>query len=302
MSDINLFNPYVFPSMFSVLLTAFLLGIIHGFTPDEHTWPITFSYSIGSYSMKGGFKTGLLFSAAFTMQRAIASELAYFALVKILAEPFVEPVIYIFVGIVMAFAGAYIIGIGQNFELFEGLEKMLLKIFKINSGYSKNYNGKSRPVPIYMVLLHGFIAGWGTGAFAIIIYTVLAPKMPNAYVGFVPGLLFGLGTMVTQIIIGMLVGRFMEKLKMGRKAVEYIARKTSGLTLFWGGLAFVSAAALELIFPELMNAGIITPVKVHNLHSLGVGFFLVIFVVLFILAVSFIKTLKYVKNNGNLFV
>lgn len=297
---INLYNPQNFSSIFSILTTAFLLGIVHGFTPDEHTWPITFSYSIGSYSTKGGFKTGLLFSLAFTFQRAVASELSYYALERILTKPDVVPVIYIFVGIVMSFAGAYIIGLGKNFELFEGLEKILLKFFKIKE-QTKNANEKSRPIPIYMVLLHGFIAGWGTGAFAIIVYTVLATKMPNAYTGFLPGLLFGLGTMATQIIIGMFAGRFMERLKIPKKGIEYIARRTSGLTLFWGGLAFVLAAALEISFPELIQMRFITPIKVHNLHNLGVGFFLVIFIILFILTASFIKSLKYVKNNSSEF-
>ncbi len=301
---INLYNPQNFSSVFSILITAFILGIVHGFTPDEHTWPITFSYSIGSYSTKGGFKTGLLFSLAFTFQRALASELSYYALGKILTKPDVVPIIYIFVGIVMSFAGAYVIGLGENFELFEGLEKILLKLFKItaNKPEVKHTADKSRPVPIYMVLLHGFIAGWGTGAFAIIVYTVLAPKMPNAYAGFLPGLLFGLGTMVTQIIIGMFVGRFMERLNIPKKGIEYIARRTSGLTLFWGGLAFVLAAALEIAFPKLIQAGLVTPVKVHNLHNLGIGFFLVIFIILFILTISFIKSLKYVKNNGSEFL
>ncbi len=306
---INLYNPQNFSSIYAILITAFLLGIVHGFTPDEHTWPITFSYSIGSYSTKGGFKTGLLFSLAFTLQRAVASELAYFALGKILTKPGVIPIVYVFVGIVMSFAGAYVIGLGKNFEFFEGLEKILLKLFRIKTGPKRNNDGnhnnngndnneKSRPIPIYMVLLHGFIAGWGTGAFAIIVYTVLAPKMPNAYIGFLPGLLFGLGTMATQIIIGMFVGRFMERLKIPKKGIEYIARKTSGQTLFWGGLAFVVAASLEIAFPKLIQAGFITPIKVHNLHNLGVGFFLVIFIILFILTVSFIKSLKYVKNNS----
>ncbi|MHB1661248.1 MAG: hypothetical protein ACYCSQ_05195 [bacterium] len=297
---VNLYNPQNFSSIFSILITAFLLGIVHGFTPDEHTWPITFSYSIGSYSTKGGFKTGLLFSLAFTFQRAVASELSYYALGRILTKPDVVPVIYIFVGIVMSFAGAYIIGLGENFELFEGLEKILLKFFKIKTQI-KHINKKSRPIPIYMVLLHGFIAGWGTGAFAIIVYTILAPKMPNAYIGFLPGLLFGFGTMATQIIIGMFAGRFMERLNIPKKGIEYIAKRTSGLTLFWGGLAFVLAAALEIAFPKLIQMGFITPIKVHNLHNLGVGFFLVIFIILFILATSFIKSLKYVKNNGSEF-
>ncbi len=301
---LNLYNPQNFSSLFSVLATAFLLGIVHGFTPDEHTWPITFSYSIGSYSTKGGFKTGLLFSLAFTFQRAVASELSYYALGKILTKPDVVPIIYIFVGIVMSFAGAYVIGLGENFELFEGLEKILLKFLKINTlkPQAKHTEDKSRHIPLYMVLLHGFIAGWGTGAFAIIVYTVLAPKMPNGYTGFLPGLLFGLGTMATQIIIGMFAGRFMERLKIPKKGIEYIARRTSGLTLFWGGLAFVLAAALEIAFPKLIQAGFVTPVKVHNLHTLGVGFFLVIFIILFILAASFIKSLKYVKNNGSEFL
>ena len=30
-----------------LLLSAFLLGVLHGVTPDEHTWPITLSYAIG---------------------------------------------------------------------------------------------------------------------------------------------------------------------------------------------------------------------------------------------------------------
>ncbi len=294
---INLYNPQIFSSIFSILFTAFLLGVIHGVTPDEHTWPITFSYSIGSYSTKGGFKTGLLFSAAFTFQRAIASELSYFALGKILTRPDVMPVIYIFVGIVMSFAGAYIIGLGKNFELFKGIEHNLAKFLKIKS-HPKNGNDESKPIPIYMVLLHGFIAGWGTGAFAIIIYTVLAPKMPNAYTGFLPGLLFGIGTMTTQIIIGMLAGRFMERLKVPKKGIAYIARRTSGLTLFWGGLAFILAAIFEIIFPELIQLGFITPIKIHNLHTLGIGFFLVIFIVLFVMITSFIKSLKYVKNHS----
>ncbi len=318
---INLWNPQNLSSIFSILLTAFLLGIIHGFTPDEHTWPITFSYSIGSYSTKGGFKTGLVFSLAFTVQRALASELSYFALGKALTKPDVVPVVYVFVGIVMSFAGAYIIGIGKNFELFKGIENAAINLLNslIFKGPDKKLNHKNKiknsfnndddnaggkdakehkPIPLFMVLLHGFIAGWGTGAFAIIVYTVLAPKMPDAYFGFLPGLLFGLGTMVTQIIIGTVAGRFMEALSISRKGIEYIAKRTSGLTLFWGGLAFVFAAILEFAFPNLIQMGVITPLRVHNLHNIGVGFFLVAFIICFIMVISFVKSLKYVKRHA----
>ncbi|MDG6938610.1 MAG: hypothetical protein JRN42_08770, partial [Nitrososphaerota archaeon] len=56
-----------------VLGIALILGMLHGLTPDEHTWPITLSYAIGAASGRRGMQAGLLFSAAFTLQRAIAS-------------------------------------------------------------------------------------------------------------------------------------------------------------------------------------------------------------------------------------
>jgi ABC-type nickel/cobalt efflux system permease component RcnA len=46
---INLWDP-VHVTGLAVFITALVLGVIHGITPDEHTWPITFSYAIGSYS------------------------------------------------------------------------------------------------------------------------------------------------------------------------------------------------------------------------------------------------------------
>src|SRR5579875_3282432 len=53
--------------------------MLHGIIPDEHTWPITFAYSVGSATGKGGMKAGGFFSLAFTVQRAIMSQLVYFA-------------------------------------------------------------------------------------------------------------------------------------------------------------------------------------------------------------------------------
>jgi hypothetical protein len=47
---------------------SFLLGLLHGILPDEHTRPITFGYAIGGASGKEGLKAGLFFSAAFTAQ------------------------------------------------------------------------------------------------------------------------------------------------------------------------------------------------------------------------------------------
>jgi len=85
-----------------------LLGVVHGITPDEHTWPITFSYAVGSYSTKKGAKAGLIFSSGFTLQRALLSEIAYFALIAIFATTLAFGVTYIAVGVAMAGAGFYL--------------------------------------------------------------------------------------------------------------------------------------------------------------------------------------------------
>ena len=55
---------------------CFLLGLLHGIVPDEHTWPITFSYAIGSGSSAEGMRTGIYFAAAFTLQRTLLSDIA----------------------------------------------------------------------------------------------------------------------------------------------------------------------------------------------------------------------------------
>jgi len=57
-----LFNPPHGLSLGLILLMSFILGLLHGATPDEHTWPITFSYAVGAYSTRRGMKAGFLFS------------------------------------------------------------------------------------------------------------------------------------------------------------------------------------------------------------------------------------------------
>ena len=118
-ADLNLWDPGLAGlGVGLALATAFFLGMVHGITPDEHTWPITFNYAIGSYSVRGGFRAGLLFSLAFTLQRAIASELAYFAMSDFLAGARWNFTVYIVVGAVMAASGLFILRKGRVPHLF----------------------------------------------------------------------------------------------------------------------------------------------------------------------------------------
>jgi hypothetical protein len=69
--------------------------------------------------------------------------------------------------------------------------------------------------------------------------------------------------------------------------------------LQYGGISFIVAGAAILAFPEILSYGIITPLKVHNLHDLGIGFFLVIIVVVVIGILGYriaIKKATYIPN------
>src|ERR1700687_423976 len=101
---INLWDP-IHVTLAVDLLTAFLLGLVHGITPDEHTWPITFSYAVGCSSTRRGLSAGLICSLASTAQQALASELAYLGLAAWFTFDGLEEIVYVVVGVVMAAAG-----------------------------------------------------------------------------------------------------------------------------------------------------------------------------------------------------
>jgi hypothetical protein len=305
---INLWNPSHL-TLLLVFPTAFLLGIVHGITPDEHTWPITFSYSVGSYSSRGGRRAGFLFSAAFTLQRAIASELAYLALASFTMLDTWNYVVYVVVGAVMAASGVYILKRGRVVHLAhvhilpnhehpaDHEHRGVLHTGPIQVPAQPTADGNA--MPWFMPLVHGFIAGWGVGAFAVIIYTVLAPSMPSAALGWVPGALFGLGTMAMQVLLGSLFGAWMARRRLSESAKALVARLVSGRTLAGGGLAFVAAGIAGLLWPTALDRfGIETPLLVHNLHTLGVGFILAVPVLFGVAAWAFTSALREVGREG----
>ncbi len=288
---INLFNPSR-GSLTLALVTAVLLGMVHGVTPDEHTWPITFSYSVGSYSSKGGRKVGFLFSLAFTLQRALVSELAYFAITSFDSALRWNFEIYVVVGVVMALSGLHVLRRGHPLHL-------TLRDLKAEFSGKHDHPEPVVPknLPWYMPLVHGFVAGWGVGAFAVIIYTVLAPEMPNGYVGWLPGALFGIGTMIMQIILGSFFGAWMQRRQLGTQAKAYLARMMSARTLVGAGVGFLVVGVFGIAFPRMLNSlQVITPFHIHNLHSIGVGFFLAVVLLFGVALWSFRKTIHEVKS------
>src|SRR5260370_24650035 len=68
------------PEWIVLLLGSLGLGMLHGVIPDEHTWPITFSYSVGSATGRGGVLSAIFFASAFTPQSAVIAQPRYLAL------------------------------------------------------------------------------------------------------------------------------------------------------------------------------------------------------------------------------
>jgi len=301
-ANFNLWNPTNVTFAWALLLSL-LLGIVHGITPDEHTWPITFSYAVGSYSTRKGMKAGLIFSSGFTLQRALLSEIAYFALIAIFTTSLAFGITYVAVGVAMAAAGLYLSRKSTYFHWHYIEEKLgqLLGVHKKNSNYqkkefehkinplmSKDAKPELREVPLKLAFLHGLIAGFGFGAFALILYFVMVPAMPNMYLAWLPGFLFGIGTMIMQIIFGAFFGTWLTKKKnLTKEGIAFISKYISKNVLYYGGIAFALAGILIIIFPSLLSFGINTGIKIHNLHNLGIGFFLVVLVVVVISIVSY---------------
>ena len=269
-----------------ILLLGFLLGIMHGATPDEHTWPITFSYSVGSYSSRGGMKAGFTFSSGFIVQRTLLTALGFLGLAAVYETYNLDGPVYIVVGLVMFVAGWYLLrgtDIHMPFDLW--MERALGRFFDGHSHHSTLAErnplpeGELRPVPLRMALLHGFVAGWGFGGFAVIIVFILAPEMPNVGWAALIGTFFGLGTMVMQIVTGALFARLARLKKLGQAQVERIGRSTGARTLYLGGLAFVAVGILVAAAPWLSNYAISTGNPIPNLNSIGYATALVVIVV-----------------------
>jgi sulfite exporter TauE/SafE len=233
---------------FEALTYSFGFGVLHGILPDEHTWPITFSYAIGGATGREGMKAGLYFSAAFTVQRMLIAELARLAIAPFLVSPSVNGIVYFVVGMAMSIAGLIVLRRNRypHLHLDAHVHEMGTQPFTAGKGTA--YPANVSAPPAKWTIVHGFIAGFGFGGFSLFVNTVAAPAMPNPWTGFLPGLLFGLGTMLMLVIIGGLFGtalRWASSLKV--EEIKRIGAKTGGRTLFFGGLLFGIAGISALL-------------------------------------------------------
>jgi hypothetical protein len=263
-------------SPLTLLVYCFAFGLLHGILPDEHTWPITFSYAIGGASGKEGIKAGLYFSAAFTFQRMLLSELSYLALAPFLLSPRINGLVYIAVGMAMSLAGAIVLRRNRYPHLHllgrcrEG-ECETAGTIETDPTQQAQMRSPAAAPPVQWTIIHGFLAGFGLGGFSMFVNVVAAPAMPSPWMGFLPGLVFGLGTMGMLVILGWLFGLSLQHIhSLSGQEIKRIGAQTGGRALLFGGLLFsvfgvAALLGLERILPA--NVGYL----VIALFMLGVA-------------------------------
>lgn len=229
----------------TAVIYSLLFGLLHGILPDEHTWPITFSYAIGGASGREGMKAGLTFSAAFTVQRMMLAEVAYLALAPFLLSPTINGIVYAVVGAAMSAAGTIVLSrnryphihfLGHHHERVSDMGRSMSILSKHHKEAAVQ---SSEPLPTRWTIIHGFIAGFGFGGFSLYVNTVAAPAMGSPWLGFLPGLAFGIGTMMMLVIVGFLFGASMKWThRLSEQEIKQIGAQTGGRTLFFGGILF----------------------------------------------------------------
>ena len=224
-----------------LLGVCFALGMLHGVIPDEHTWPITFSYSVGAATGRGGVVSGLFFSMAFTVQRAIMSQLVYVAVAPFLVfSDALNGPVYVVVGIAMAAAGYLIL----NRHLPHWHPLMWASRRDIAKHEHEVEHGR---VPLHWCIIHGFIAGFGVdaGLFTTFVYLVAVPAIPAIAFGWTAGAAFGLGTLAVLVIIGLVFGGSLNVAKRwGAERVELFGQRVGARSLLFGGMIFTGVGLL----------------------------------------------------------
>ena len=292
MVALDLWIPHHGLSLGMVVVTAFALGVVHGITPDEHTWPITFSYALGSFSARKGMRSALAFSLSFTVQRALLSELAYLGLLHVADSARWNALIYVVVGAVMALAAFYVLRMRCSLHLHLW-PPSIGGCHRPSHADTAEWAGRT-PTP-GMAAVHGFVAGWGFGAFALIVATVLAPAMPSAALGWVPGAAFGLGTTAVLVVAGAVIGGLIRRQRLSEELAQRVAQEGAGWTLLTGGALFVVAGTVGLFVPSFMRDGIATGLHVHNLDRIGVGTLLVVLVAV-VAVITVVRTVRRLRR------
>ncbi len=160
------------------VLTAFILGLIHGFIPHEHTWPITISYAVSQADVRRGVAAAFIFASSLTAVWSLISE-AISLMGSVFLGSAIDRVALIITGIVMVLVGLLVLRRGLRYSCECKLVEMRL--------------------PYRYIWIHGTAAAFGSGCLVVAVYTLALITSPA--IGWCLGLSFGLGNIVAQLLV-----------------------------------------------------------------------------------------------------
>ncbi|KPJ71747.1 hypothetical protein AMJ50_00145 [Parcubacteria bacterium DG_74_3] len=201
------------------LLSIFVLGLIHGLTPDEHTWPVIFAYVLSQKKWTEGILAAIFFVLPATMVWAFIAGISGF-LGSVIWQEGYETHVHTLLGALMIILGLYV-----------------LRFLKLPH-FRKEHSGEERSetMTLSQISLFGFILGFGPCIPVLMMYA-FAAELHSSFLGALSGILFGLGTMLTLSFIAGITGGALNFIEgKSRKNLSKICARISGSILILFGV------------------------------------------------------------------
>jgi hypothetical protein len=194
------------------VIAVFIIGVIHGLKPDEHTWPITISYGLMQRNIRGVIAAVTVFAGALTLVWTLISALA---------------------GRLMGLLNTSLLGltmIGVAAYLVFG-----------NHGHTEEVKTADYKV----IWVHGLAAAFGGDFFIVLILTIALVPLISPGLSFLVGLAFGVGSWIAQSVIVIAVYKGIVRSIKDWGTVAMAGRIALGVL----GLFMITLGIVSLILP-----------------------------------------------------
>jgi hypothetical protein len=202
------------------VIAVFIIGVIHGLKPDEHTWPITISYGLMQRNIRGVIAAVTVFAGALTLVWTLMSALAG-QLMGLLNTSLLDPYVDIIVGLTMIGVAAYLV-----FGNHEHTEEVKTADYKV-------------------IWIHGLAAAFGGDFFIVLILTLALTPLISPGLSFLVGLAFGIGSLIAQSVIVIAVYKGIVRSVRDWGTVAMAGRVALGVL----GVFMIGLGTISLVFP-----------------------------------------------------
>ena len=214
-------------------LALFIVGIIHGLKPDEHTWPITISYALMQKNLFDAIKSTTVFALALTtIWTGLSAFVGQAVNLGLGSNPMEDPIVDTIVGLTMiAVAFVYILKSGM----------------KSPSTVKDEVGVTRKEAPDYkLIWIHGTAAAFGGDFFVVLIISLSVIALFPSFPTFLAGLLFGVGSWLSQLTVVILAYKGLIK---SVKSPELLVRE-GRLSLLFLGIFMIGLGIFSFFSPS----------------------------------------------------